>query len=274
MKSHVRTWMGMAVVMVCVGVAAIEAQVADVASYRVDMEFVEDGERVTMRRYIDGPRSRIETVLDGETFITIELGDAAGTTYVLMPEQKQAMKMTAAGTGRPVAPAPAAADSPSGDPAAGDLPLELVATETIDGKAARKYRVRTAEGDGFVWLDVERELPLRMESGGQTIDMKNYDFAPQPPELFQVPKGYEVTDLDQMMRSAGISGMALRGAVGAAGAQAGAAAGGGFGASVGASLGGAVGGPIGAMIGGFLGQSLGKKAGQKAGAAAAGAVVP
>ena len=242
---------------------------ADVDHYRVDMEYVLDGERVTMRRYIDGTRSRMETTIDGETFITIELGDAAGTTYVLMPEERRAMKMTRAGQN-------AANDAPGASPAtaANVPPMELVGNETVDGKSARKYRVQTPEGEGFVWLDVDREVPLRMESAGMRIDMKNYDFSPLAPELFLVPRGYEVMDVDQMMRSASLGSMALRGAAGAAGARGGAAAGSQLGAAAGASIGGALGGPIGSMIGSFLGQQFGKKAGQKVGAAAAGAVIP
>jgi hypothetical protein len=272
MTKHSTIATGMFFGVLCLA-GAVDAQVADGGSYRVDMEFTQDGERITMRRYVDGARSRIETAFDGQTYITIELGDAAGTTYILMPEEKQAMKTTAASSHAVNTSGSAATpENPSVAAASSAPPMELVGTETIDGKSARKYRIKMPEGEGFVWLDVERELPLRMESGDQTVDMKNYDFAPLPAELFQVPKGYDVIDLDQLMRQSSASSMILRGAVGAVGTSAGASAGSQLGASAGASIGGAVGGPIGAMIGSFLGQHLGKKAGQKAGAAAAGVI--
>jgi hypothetical protein len=242
------------------------------------MEYVQDGDRVTVRRFVSGTRSRMETKYDGQTFVNIQLGDAAGTMYVLMPEQKRAMKMSlSAMQGTTTSETDSGADTGTGalPTAAADPSMELVGTETVNGRPARKYRVDMPDADGFVWLDADREVPLRMEAGGQVFDMKNYDFAPVPEELFQVPKEYEVTDLDQMMeqmkKSVSTSGMAARGVAGAAGARLGGAAGSQFGATAGAAIGGALGGPIGAMIGSFLGGSFGKKAGSKVGGAAAGA---
>jgi hypothetical protein len=121
------------------------------------------------------------------------------------------------------------------------------------------------DSDGFIWVDSSTELPIRMEEGGSRVDMRNYEFTTPAPELFQVPKGYEIMDLDQMMKSFSAARMVTGGLASGYAARAGESAGG----SVGAGIGGALGGPIGAMVGQFIGKKIGKAVAQKA----AGAVV-
>lgn len=250
---------------------------ANTDQFAVDMTVEQDGQRHTWRRYVSGTRTRMEVEFDGQKFITVELGDAAGTTYTLMPGDKRAMKMTMAATatpgrGRETPPVPPAASNGVDDMP----PMELLGAESINGKRAQKYLVKMAEGDGFIWLEDGTELPLRMQSGGTTVEMTHYDFTTPGPELFQVPKGYEVMDMDRMMRSMSAGGLMARGALGMATGRLGAAAGGSLGGAAGAAIGSAFGGPIGAMVGQFLGNHFGKKAGQKVGqktgAAAGGAI--
>ena len=225
--------------------------------YRVDMHIEADGERMIMRRYVDGNRSRTETDFDGETIVTIEAGDAARTTYTIVPSMKRVMKSTLP---QDAPSAPAQTGSQTAVPEEAEQGLELVGTETLDGRSVQKYRVEMPNGDGFIWVDPSTELPVRMESGGSRVDMRNYEFSKPAPELFQIPKGYEVMDLDQM-RSMNAARMVAGGIASGYAARAGERAGG--------SIGGAFGGPIGSMVGQFLGKKLGKAAAQKA----AGAVV-
>jgi hypothetical protein len=142
--------------------------------------------------------------------------------------------------------------------------MELVGTDIIDGKPAQKYAVRMGDGTGFVWLDASTELPVRMEADGMRVEMRDYDFSPPAPELFELPKGYEVVDLNQMMRSFSPGRMAIGGVAGALGGQLGGDAGGG----IGATIGGAFGGPLGSMVGRFIGQRIGRALGRRGATAA------
>jgi hypothetical protein len=241
--------------------AAKQGQTPEPTHYRVDMQIEHNGERMAMRRYVDGNRSRMEIDNDGETYVVIQPGDAARTTYMIVPSMKRVMKSTLPQDATtPAGPTGSATPTPE----AADEGLELVGTETIDGRSTEKYRVQMPDGDGFIWVDPSNQLPIRMEAGGSRVDMRNYDFSPPAPELFQIPKGYEVMDLDQMMKGLGAR-MVVGGMAGGYAAQ----AGGNLGGNIGAGIGGAFGGPIGSMIGRFVGQKIGQALGKKA----AGAIV-
>lgn len=79
-----------------------------------------------------------------------------------------------------------------------------VGRESIDGREATRYRVRFAEAEGaglvgHVWISAD-DIVLRVE--GTTVDagknprrpfrlsLRNLKVGPQPPELFEVPKGF------------------------------------------------------------------------------------
>ena len=230
--------------------------------YRVEMVVEQSGERMVMRRFVDGNRSRMEIDNDGETFVVIEAGDAARTTYTIVPSMKRVMKSTLPQDAAPLA---TSAGSPAQPGDAVEQDLELVGTEVLDGRSVQKYRVKMPDSDGFIWVDPSTELPVRMEAGGSRVDMRNYDFSKPAPELFQIPKGYEVMDLDQLMKNFNPARMVAGGLAGGYAGQ----AGGNLGGNLGAGIGGAFGGPIGSMVGRFVGQKIGSALGRKA----AGAVV-
>jgi hypothetical protein len=233
---------------------------SDPTSYKVEMHIEQDGERTVIRRWVDGSRSRMEIDNDGETYVVIQPGDAAGTTYTIVPSMKRVVKSTLPQEAMtpPTTSSAATTQTP-------DEGLELVGTETIDGRSVHKYRVKMPDGDGFIWSDASTELPVRMEAGGSRVEMRNYEFTRPAPELFQLPKGYEVMDLDQVAKSFTAARMVAGGLASGYAARAGESAGG----NVGAGVGGALGGPIGAMVGQFIGKKIGKAVAQKA----AGAVV-
>ena len=224
--------------------------------FRVDMHVEHNGEPLVMRRYVDGGRSRTEIDTDGEKFVVIEVGDTGNTTYTLMPSMKRAMKSSLPRTTAP--PSPGSAPELESDGT-----MEFVGTETIDGRNTEKYQVSMPEGHGFLWIDPSTQLPMRMESGGARVEMRNYDFSRPSADLFEVPKGYEIVDMNQLMKSFTPGRMIAGGVAGSVGGR----MGGELGGNIGAGIGGAFGGPIGAMVGRYLGQRLGRKAGQKAGAA-------
>ena len=91
------------------------------------------------------------------------------------------------------------------------------------------------------------------------IEWKNRKVEAQKADLFVVPKGYEVIDMDQMLAQMGGMG---------AGAMAKHALGGmgqGLGSSLGSSLGASLGGPLGAAAGQYIGGRVGASLGSKAG---------
>jgi hypothetical protein len=238
------------------GPAAVSQSTTAPAAYRVDMVVDSEGERLVMRRYVDGNRTRTEFDSDGETFVTIEAGDAARTTYTIVPSMKRVIKSTLPPDAGP-APVPASAETM---PDGAHDGLDHVGTETVDGRPAEKYRVNMPDGDGFLWIDPSTDLPVRMEAGGSRVDMRNYDFSQPAPALFEIPKDYEVMDLDAMMKGLSPARMVAGGLAGAYAAQ----AGGNLGGSLGAGIGSAFGGPLGSMVGRFLGQKVGRALGQKA----------
>jgi len=122
-----------------------------------------------------------------------------------------------------------------------------------------------------MWVDPENNLPLRMEAQDMKVDFKNYQFGPQPKDAFEVPKGYAVTDMDEMMAKmpkSAAAGMAQGMAANMMGGM-----GAGLGGGLGGTLGGMLGGPIGSMVGNFVGQKIGQKIGSTVGQKAANVVV-
>jgi outer membrane lipoprotein-sorting protein len=233
------------------------------ASFSVEMEVKKGDQTFTMKRTVDGGKLRMDITGQGHDMSLIQLDDEKRTMYTISPERKMVMKQSMAATmervgqheaktaeAKPADKAEPAASAPGGG-------IEFVGQETIDGKAADKYKVTTPEGDGTMWVDAQNNLPLRMESGDGVVEFKNYQFGPQPPELFQPPKGMEVKDYDALMAnmpknmmSGMMSGMASQ-------------MGGGLGGSLGGSLGGALGGPLGSMVGHYVGQKIGQSLGHK-----------
>ena len=257
-------------------------------TFSVDMIIQSDGQTLTMRRTIDHEKVRMDMKAEGMEMTQIQLGDEAGTTYMIMKDQKQVMKQTRKGLeammqGHTVEELQAAnGTQPIGPTDASQI--DSLGTDTIDGRPAIKYRVHYGDETGTMWVDAENNLPLRMESMGSTVEFKNYDFSPPAKSAFEIPKGYQVMDMDEMMakmKSSGMGGgnlgMLMGGATGMGKGMAGNLAGnfaGGIGSGFGASLGAMVGGPIGAMVGQYVGQKIGQKIGSKVGTAAAGAVLP
>lgn len=257
--------------------AAIERDAGgEPARFRVDMVMQHGGRNVTMRRHVDGARSRMDTEVEGMKVSIIDLGDARGTTYMLMHSEKRAIKSSMAQAAETAAKVEKRKESTEPEPEQAEGRIEPLGTETIDGKAAEKFRVVTGEGDGLMWVDSATQLPLRMEGGGMRVDFKDYDFSPPAPELFELPKKYELLDMDEVMKQMGpgaAGGMGgLRGMAGGLAGGLGGDMGGSLGGQLGAGLGASLGGPVGAMVGQYVGQRIGQRVGSAVGRGAAKAV--
>jgi hypothetical protein len=251
---------------------AVPAAMADLPmwtpppAYSEKLVIETDGKKIEMYRRLDHGTMRTDMNVDGRAMTIIELGDEKGTSYMLMPEQKRAMKQSRAGMA-------GTAPTDSTVAAEPEAKVENLGDDSVDGVAARKLRWTTDQGAVLAWFDKASGAPLRMESdaGGKHTVMSWQDrkAGPQPEERFAVPKDYQVTDMDEMMKQmkgmGGMGGLGLMGK-GMAGGMAG-SLGSTMGGNLGASLGGAVGGPIGSLAGRFIGGKIGGALGHKAAAA-------
>lgn len=232
-------------------------------SYREDLVVTSEKMTITMRRFVDHERIRTEMSVEGNATVMLETGDARGTTYTLMPEEKKAMKQSREAMSKHM---PRVNQEAEEDSILPDMRVEDLGVETLGGVPARKLRMSYGkEGDVVGWFDRETGAPLRMESvvdgAKASLEWKNRQVEPQPEKLFVVPKDYELIDMDAMM--------AQMGAMGGAGAMAkGMAAG--MAQGLGQSLGGSLGGTLGAALGGPLGAAAGQFIGGKIGGMLAG----
>jgi len=242
-------------------------------AFSVDLVMKSDGLDLTMKRSIDHGRIRTDMTTGDQQFTMIELGDEKGTTLILMPEQKMAMKQTRAGMDEAMKKAKKQAKEKTEAQvaAAPKLEIEDLGDETIEGHTAKKIRFVSDQGPVLGWFDKESGAPMRFESTIEgkksTIEWKNLKRGSQPAELFEVPKGYEVQDMDEMMKSmAGMSGVGGMGMAMAGGMASGYAQnmGSSMGASLGGTLGASFGGPIGMIAGQYIGGKIGGMVGKKA----------
>ncbi|MEP7027600.1 MAG: hypothetical protein ABI960_03305 [Candidatus Eisenbacteria bacterium] len=238
-------------------------------AFSEDLVITTEGRTIVMKRAIDSGRTRTEMAFDGNAMVTIEAGDEAGTTYMLMPDQKRAMKMS---RGAVVAEAKkhegqAPPDSVQAAPA---YRAEDLGEETIDDVVTRKMRLITDEASVLAWFDKASGAPVRMESTSEgkpvVMEWKARKAGAQPAELFEVPKNYELTDMDEMKKKMGsMGGMGGLGGM-AKGMGAGMAGGmlGGMGGGIGGQLGGMIGGPMGSIAGRYIGGKIGNALAHKA----------
>ena len=255
------------------------------AGYSVDMIVTHGKERLVMRRHVDGARIRTDINASGMDVRMIELGDVAGTTYMVMPKEKQAIKQSRTAMMEQAEKMPGVkkqlteSEESAADP--GDSKVEYLGKETLKGRVLDKYKATYPEGTATAWVDPATQAPVRMESADGAMEWENFKAEPQPPALFEVPKGYQVMDMDEMMKQmkdmkmpggmdamagmAGMSGMpgmggGLNGMAGRAGGNFGSQ----MGSQLGTTLGASFGGPLGAMAGGYLGGKIGGMIGRKA----------
>lgn len=260
------------------------------AAYRVDLVIQSDGEPMRMKRFVDHGRIRTEMTGEGHDMVMIELGDDRGTSYMLMPEEKRALKQSRAAMEQMAAEmAPgemrkAKEEAQAAQAGPARFALEDLGDETLDGRATRKVRFAADQGSALGWFDKATGAPARLESASEghksVIEWKDLQPGPQPATLFEIPKKYEVTDMDAMM--AQMKSMGARNGLAAMGAMPGTGGAGvtgmakgmagnmaqnfgqSMGSSFGSGLGSALGGPVGAIAGQYIGGRIGGMLGRKA----------
>jgi hypothetical protein len=94
--------------------------------------------------------------------------------------------------------------------------LELVGTETLDGRQVEKWEVTSEQPGGtpnrtFQWYDPELQIAVRQEfPGGFVSELKNIRVGEQPDHLFTMPAGYERISVPQGMPPGGAPGQPAR----------------------------------------------------------------
>ena len=250
-------------------------------AYSVDMVIHSPKADMVMKRFIDEGRIRSEITSGDQDVVMIEMGDEKGTSLMLMPKEKRAMKQSRAATESAMddkmkkkmkgAEANDAVATPV------EVKVEDLGDETLDGRSLKKLRMTVPDGTALGWFDKATGAPARMEGtvNGETttLEWKNFKAGPQPAKLFEVPKDYELMDMDEMMSKmkgmggpggmGGMAGMPGMGGVGGMVGGMGQSMGQNLGGSLGSSLGGMLGGPLGAMAGQYVGGKVGGMIGKK-----------
>ena len=256
---------------------------------------------MVLKRFVDGGRIRTDISAQGQDISMIEMGDEKGTSYTVMPKEKRVVKQSREAMSEfaesVAKQQPQAKQETSPTPEANVKVVDL-GEETLNGHAARKLRMSSKDGSALAWFDKATGAPLKMEStnDGKTssIEWRDMKVGAQSPKLYEVPKGFEVTDMDEMMAKMkgmrasgggalggmagmggmsglpGMGGMAGMGGMGGMGGMSGMGGGlngmaGGMGANFGSQMGGQLGGTLGASLGGPLGAIAGHYIGGKIG---------
>lgn len=136
--------------------------------------------------------------------------DAAGSStitrmdkqvaWVLMPAQNMYMEQ----------PLNLESVAATAEKAPGELSRTLVGSDTVDGKAVKKYLIRykTMQGESTMlqWIDPAINIPVKTaaEDGSWSMEYRNISVGAQPDSVFEVPAGYKkfaMPDVKEMMRS-------------------------------------------------------------------------
>lgn len=164
--------------------------------FSADVVSTANGRVFNSKIYVSNDKVRMEAV--GTT--TISRMDKK-VVWVIMPQQNMYMEQMM---------------NPDKIPSAtekmpGEIERKLLGTDTVDGKAVEKYRVRYTsngmEASVLQWIDPKTKIPLKTasEDGRWVTEYKNLVVGPQPEGLFNVPAGYKkfaMPDTKEMMRAA------------------------------------------------------------------------
>lgn len=166
-----------------------------------DMYIVDpDGNEIITAVYIDGTKMRQETKIEGREMIF--LGDSAATMYVYYPDEGTAMKIDLGDNelGQEMQEDPYAMIEDVVDK------VKVIGHETIDGK---KTTVIQYDVDGIaegittkMWVWEKHGIPIKVVTTGPegttTVEFKNIKTGNVSDDLFELPAGVNVIDLESM----------------------------------------------------------------------------
>jgi hypothetical protein len=68
-------------------------------------------------------------------------------------------------------------------------------SETVSGRATRKFAVTSRRGHSTGWIDADLKFPVKIETEyGAALTMRDIEEAPQPAEKFEIPGSYRKFD--------------------------------------------------------------------------------
>jgi hypothetical protein len=74
----------------------------------------------------------------------------------------------------------------------GQWRCETAETESLDGRASRKFRITSPSDRATAWIDVQLNFPVKFEiDDGAVLALRNIEEGPQPPETFDVPGNFK-----------------------------------------------------------------------------------
>jgi len=140
--------------------------------------------------------TRMEMEVNGERIVNI-IDSEKNQIITMQVENKNAIRMTN----------PIISKDPMNELAAGNLDLLKVGEETVNKVKATKYETKTDFGQTiYVWFDKDN-TPVRLatDSGGVQIDFEKVSLVPPKKEIFELPTGYTIRDIDPTKPGGGVS---------------------------------------------------------------------
>lgn len=181
----------------------LQAQLSSPPQFSTDMTTKSPGGESTHgKMYFGGTRVRIDTNAGGrEVQIINDL--AKKTSYMIMPQQKMYMEMSATGPMGAHSRTPDVKPVDPNNPCANQegVTCKKVGSETVNGRSCDKWEFRGEHRKQTVWIDQKLHFPVKsVTSDGTIVEMTNIKEGAQPASLFQVPAGYQKMDMGGMMR--------------------------------------------------------------------------
>ena len=146
--------------------------------------------------FVKGQNYRQEMAMGGQKQIMILQKDK-GTVWVLMPQLKMYMEMTAGGQQDMAPPTPEEMEK-MGD-------KKYLGEEKINGYKCKKYRYTPNDpsiGTSTMWISNKLNFPIKVEmqgsSGPMSVEYKNIQEKKIPDSLFNLPAGYQKMSMPKM----------------------------------------------------------------------------
>jgi hypothetical protein len=160
-------------------ICTIFAGAASAYDFSAEISMQQQGKAMSGKIFISGSKSRMEM----QDMVIITRGDKK-VSWVLMNEQKMYMENQLKPGSVPVEKDPS------------QIEKTLVGKDTVDGKAATKYKVTFAEGkekvSAYQWF-LDDGFPVKTAAldGSWSNEFKNLKKGSQPANLFEVPDGFK-----------------------------------------------------------------------------------
>lgn len=184
-------------------IAAIMMKAKNVPGVSYDMVMTAPGFSNTSRLWSSKDKMRVENTFEGKKMITIVDGD---TTYMYNPEESIAMKFSGKNlpTGMEGKP-----ENPSDyqDSMVKDS-LKSIETVVYEGVKCRviTYVDKEDGATAKMWLREDYGLPMKQEVVSKkgekmTMEYKNMKIGAQSADLFKLPAGVKIQDMNEMMKN-------------------------------------------------------------------------